>query len=206
MHIALRLICCVAPYAVAGLRFGRGPVRIFGVVVQPHDDFSVDQLRELFADPRIDVSVGLVIDGQEAAFFPVLDELDLARQVQEIEDAIASLGARGTEDVLADYHRLAAEQDRDALLPGGDDEKVGDAATDTQADPVVNVAPQEAAAGGEGQDQKAEGSAGDSSAAPAAAPPVDAGAADPAAQTETAAPVDPQQADTPPAGKRSGKK
>ncbi len=178
MHLALRLICCVTPWAVAGLRFGRGPVRAYGVITRPLDDFSEAELRELFTDPRIDVSLGLVVADQETAFTPVVDELDLARLVQTIEAGLKrGDDARDTMQVLADHLALEAERLRDAAAPGGDDERI------PEADPAASAAPPEAAAGGEGQDDTAA----DAPGASAVTPPAEtspAAAAKPAARSK----------------------
>ncbi len=126
MVIHLRLICCVTPWAVAGLRFGRGPSRAFGVIQRPLEQFSDAELRELFTDPRVDVSVGVQHPLGDWAFIPVPDVLDLARVVQLIEasadPAPPENPPRGTMEVLADHARLEAERARDAAAPGGDDE------------------------------------------------------------------------------------
>lgn len=127
MAITLRLVCCVAPYAVAGVRFGRGPTRAYGVIQRPIDQFSEADLHELFTDPRVDVSVGVPHEGGDWAFVPVTDALDLVRVRQLIEAAPAAETAptppqRGTMDILAEHARLEAERARDAAAPGGDDE------------------------------------------------------------------------------------
>lgn len=82
--LSLRLVCALAPYAIAGVRFGRGVSRAYGVAVLPADRFDAGQLRQLFADPSIDVSAGCLDGG----FLPVVDELDLGQVVQRFEAAI----------------------------------------------------------------------------------------------------------------------
>jgi hypothetical protein len=133
VRLHLRLICAVTPLAVAGLRFGRGPVRAYGVIVQPLDQFDEGQLRELFAEPRIDVSVGMEMPTGDWAFVPAADILDLARLQQLLSPPIEQPEPpRDTLQVIADHHRIELERGRDAAAPGGDDEGAGDqASTDT---------------------------------------------------------------------------
>lgn len=133
MRLHLRLVCAVTPLAVAGLRFGRGPVRAYGVIVQPLDQFTEGQLRELFAEPRIDVSVGLKTPTGDWAFVPAADVLDLARLQQMLSPPIEQPEPpRDTLQVIADHHRIELERGRDAAAPGGDDEGAGEqASTDT---------------------------------------------------------------------------
>lgn len=133
MRLHLRLVCAVTPLAVAGLRFGRGPVRAYGVIVQPLDQFTEAQLRELFAEPRIDVSVGMEMPTGDWAFVPAADVLDLARLQQLLSPPIEQPEPpRDTLQVIADHHRIELERGRDAAAPGGDDEGAGDqASTDT---------------------------------------------------------------------------
>lgn len=141
MAITLRLVCCVAPYAVAGVRFGRGPSRAYGVIQRPIDQFSEADLHELFTEPRVDVSVGVPHEtggdwGGDWAFVPVSDALDLVRVRQLIEAAPAAETApppRGTIDILAEHARLEAERARDAAAPGGDDEDPDTASADPAA-------------------------------------------------------------------------
>lgn len=137
MTLHLRLVCAVTPLAVAGLRFGRGPVRAYGVIQCPLDQFAEAELRDLFAEPRIDVSVGMETPTGDWAFVPAADILDLvrlqqlmSRPAEQPEPEAAT--ARDTLQVIADHHRIELERGRDAVAPGGDDEGDGDQdSTDT---------------------------------------------------------------------------
>lgn len=138
----LRLICAAVPLAVAGLRFGRGPVRAYGVIQRPLDQFDEAELRALFAEPRIDVSLGIEAPSGDFAFVPVADQMDLTRVAQlltplaeqpELSANAKALLRRDTLHVIADH--LAAEQARDAALPGGDDEEM----PDTGASPATEA-------------------------------------------------------------------
>lgn len=137
MTLHLRLVCAVTPLAVAGLRFGRGPVRAYGVIQRPLDQFAEAELRDLFAEPRIDVSVGMETPTGDWAFVPAADILDLARLQQLMsrpaeQPEPGAATARDTLQVIADHHRIELERGRDAAAPGGDDEGDGDkASTDT---------------------------------------------------------------------------
>jgi hypothetical protein len=172
VSLHLRLVCAVTPLAVAGLRFGRGPVRAYGVIVQPLDQFDEGQLRELFAEPRIDVSVGLETPTGDWAFVPAADALDLARLQQLLSPPIEQPEPRrDTLQVIADHHRIELERGRDAAAPGGDDEGAGDqASTDTTgAAPDTLAAAADAAQPVEAPSAPAAGE-GDTG-APAATPP-----------------------------------
>lgn len=140
MSLHLRLICAVTPLAVAGLRFGRGPVRAYGVLVRPLDQFDDIQLREVFAEPRIDVSVGQQVPTGDRAFVPVADQMDLTRVMQLFTQPIgqpepgANAEPRDTLQVIADHHRTELERGRDAAAPGGDDEGAGAGMTQAELD------------------------------------------------------------------------
>ncbi len=171
--LTLRLICAVTPWAVAGLRFGRGPVRAYGIITRPLDQFAEGELRELFADPRLDISVGVPSPWGDVAYFPAVDLLDLAR-LQQLLGAFVEQPSegRGTEQVLADHARMEAERERDAALAGGDDEATAavpgpaDLQPDISADPAVVPAPSEAVSGGKPDDQTAADAPGASAVTP----------------------------------------
>jgi hypothetical protein len=172
--LTLRILSAVTPLAIAGLVFGRGPVRAYGIITRPLDQFAEGELRELFADPRLDISVGVPSPWGDVAYFPAVDLLDLARLQQLLGAFIEQPSeGRGTEQVLADHARMEAERERDAALAGGDDEKTGTepaapvaAKPDPEADPAAGAAPPEAAASGEDQAETAADAPGASAVTP----------------------------------------
>lgn len=164
MTLALRLVCAVTPWAVAGLRFGRGPARAFGVIQRPLDQFAEPELRELFADPRIDVSIGLEAPTGDWCFVPAADILDLARLRQQLSPPAEQSPPRDTLAVIAEHQRLELERGRDAALPGGDDEGAGDQA-ETNTTTAVDGA--DAQVPSEGTTAQSETAAQETTAAPA---------------------------------------
>jgi hypothetical protein len=108
---SLRVVCALAPYAVAGLRFGRGPHRAFGVALAPAAQFAPEDLRALFADPSTDVSAGSL----ETGFLPVVDELDLERVAQQFHQALQAIAS------LTPPPQVEAEQNTSTAAGAGEE-------------------------------------------------------------------------------------
>ena len=202
--LTLRLLSAVTPLAIAGLVFGRGPVRAYGIITRPLDQFAEGELRQLFADPRLDISVGVPSPWGDVAYFPAVDLLDLVRLQQLLGAFIEQPSeGRGTEQVLADHARMEAERERDSALAGGDDEKTG---TEMAAPAGAEPAPEGLAPSTAAEPETAAVTQPDPEADPAAGAAPPEAAASGEGQAETAADAPGASAATPPEPKRGGKK
>jgi hypothetical protein len=188
--LTLRLLSAVTPLAIAGLVFGRGPARAYGVIQKPLDEFGEGQLREIFADPRIDVSISAAFVDGEPAFLPVADLMDLARLRQRLTewsdaDIDALLGGlplaepvperRDTLTILAEAAQQDAARAEPKNPPGAEPEGAEPAAgatpaatTDTTAAAPTGAAP--AAEGADTGQAAPAPAAGEASGTPAANP------------------------------------